>query len=459
MALLLLSLVSAWAFAQNGHKLSFQVKGLADTTVNLAHYYGDKQYITDTVLVDHHGKFVFEGDDTLPGGIYMVILPGKKYFELIVTEQKFSMTTDTTDFVNNMKVEGSYQNKVFYEYLRFIKSKEKDVRSLQEEQKALKEADKSTKKVDARLEDISKEVQDYKNNMIKNEPDAFICKVFLASKDVEVPDPPKGETDTLYKYHYYKKHYFDNIDLTDDRLLRTPVFHNKLETYITKLTIQIPDSINKEADYLVERVRGNKEMFKYVVHYITNTYERSKYMGMDAVFVHMALNYYTKDQAFWVQEEQLMRIRERAQVLSRLLIGKVAPNIVLKDMDGNFQILHQVDADYIVLFFWDPDCGHCKKATPKLKDLYDRVKNHGVKIFAVCTETEETKWVNFIKDHHLEEWINVADLDAQNPFRSIYDITATPKIFLLNRKKEIIAKQLDVEQLEDFLKKELKEEF
>ena len=64
---------------------------------------------------------------------------------------------------------------------------------------------------------------------------------------------------------------------------------------------------------------NNDQIFQYVVNYITSTYERSKIMGMDAVFVHMVEKYYMTNQCDWINEEQLKKIVERAE--------KIAPDI------------------------------------------------------------------------------------------------------------------------------------
>src|SRR5262245_13210603 len=81
----------------NGYELKVRVKGLQDTICYLGNHFGDKQYITDTVRVDHEGWAVFRGKDSLPGGIYLIIMPNKTYFEIIVNEQKFTIETDTID--------------------------------------------------------------------------------------------------------------------------------------------------------------------------------------------------------------------------------------------------------------------------------------------------------------------------------------------------------------------------
>jgi len=441
---------------KTAYTIKCKVAGLKDTTVYLANYYGDKQYIQDTVKVDSQGRFTFSGKESKPGGIYLVVLPGKKYFEFIFTEPNFSLETDTLDYVKNMKVKGSVENQLFFDYLKFIGDKQKETEPYRKTYERLK--DKNEKKdslalVKEKLSSIDKEVKDYKVKFMQDHPEAFLTKIFKTSQDPEIPEAPKladGKTDSTFAFKYYKKHYMDNVDFSDERLLRTPLLHNKIETYIKKLTVQIPDSINESADYLVEKARANKEVFKYVVHYITNTYETSAIMGMDAVFVHMAEKYYTKDQAFWIDSVQQYKISVRAKTLKPLLLGKKAPALNLEDQNGQPKSLYDVKAKYTILLFWDPDCGHCKKAMPKLQELYNRVKDKGVEVYAVCTEVEEEKWKKYIEENKLN-WINVADLKLRSHFRANYDITSTPQIYLLDDKKIIRAKKLEVEQLGEFL--------
>ena len=68
----------------------------------------------------------------------------------------------------------------------------------------------------------------------------------------------------------------------------------------------------------------------------------------------------------------------------------------------------------------------------------------------MCVEIEIDKWKNYIKENELD-WINVADPNLRNNFRHDFDISTTPQIFILDKEKKIIAKRLDVEQIEDFI--------
>lgn len=446
-------------YSQKGYKIQVKVDGLRDSLCYLANHFGDKQYLRDSANADASGNFTFDGDTALKGGIYMVVLPGKKYFELIVDkEQHFSVVTKGEDYVGNMKVTGSKDNQMFYDYMNFIRQKSKEIEPLRAEFEQVKNDKSKSDEVRAKMSVIDSTVLGYRTELMTNHPEFLLSKVLKASDEIKLPEAPvnpDGTKDSLFLYLYYKAHFFDNIDMQDDRLLYTPVFHPKMETFFTKMVLQMPDSVIKEADRVVAMLKPGTEMFKYVVWWLTNHYETSKIMGMDAVFVHMAEKYYTKELAFWADETQLYKIQERARVLKPILIGNKAKNLVLEDVNGVIRSMYDIKTKYTVLYFWDPDCGHCKKITPKLKELYDTVKAKGVQVYAVCTEVEIDKWKAYIKENNLQ-WINVADPQLRNNFRHDFDITSTPQIFLLDANKTIIAKRIEVETLEDILDKEFK---
>ncbi len=220
-----------------------------------------------------------------------------------------------------------------------------------------------------------------------------------------------------------------------------------------KLTPQTPDSINISTDYLISKAQANKEVFKYVVYWLTYTYESSNIMGMDAVFVHMVEKYYVTKQAYWVDSTQLYKITNRAYTLKPLLLGKNAPAIVMQDSTGKNISLYDVKSKYTILIFWDHGCGHCKKEVPKLAELYHKsLKSKGVQVYAIETEDKPDDWKKFIIENKLD-WINVHQPDQYQRAvtKKIYDIYSTPVIYLLDEKKIIKAKRIDAEQLENFI--------
>ncbi len=445
--------------AADSYEIKIKINGYKDTLCYLAYHYGDKQYMRDTVEIIK-GVATFKGEKALESGIYMFVLDAKKgeYFEFIVNEPKIELETTYKSFIDKMIVHKSKENEIFYNYIKFISLNGRERDRLRSDLKKLKKDNKKAKEIKERLKIIDKKVNNEIERIIKEEKGSFYAKVLLAMKEVKIPPPPTnpdGSKDSLFQYRYFKSHFYDYFDMQDDRLLRTPIFQQKLDKYVKNLTAQHPDSLTKTADYLLGISDGSKDIFRYILIHLLNKYAESKIMGMDKIYVHLVENYYNIGKADWVDSVQLYKIKDRAQRLSYTLIGKEAPPIILQDSSGKWHDLLNVNTPYTILYLWDADCGHCKKATPKLKKFYDENKHLGIEVYAVNTEVEEDKWKKYIKENELT-WINVADTKVQSNFRYWYDIQSTPKVYVLDHKKEIIAKGIGVEQIEDFITKYMK---
>ncbi|MCK5206730.1 MAG: TlpA family protein disulfide reductase, partial [Cyclobacteriaceae bacterium] len=149
------------------------------------------------------------------------------------------------------------------------------------------------------------------------------------------------------------------------------------------------------------------------------------------------------------------KISDRVSRIKPNLIGKQAPKMVLLDTLLKPASLYSLKSDFTLLYFYDPDCGHCKKKIPVLKDLYHaQLKEKGVKVVAVNIKKDVDKWKKFIRDKDLD-WINLADPNVRSNFRYEYNIETTPQMYILDVQKKIIAKKLDVEQVADFINKQI----
>lgn len=245
--------------------------------------------------------------------------------------------------------------------------------------------------------------------------------------------------------------------MADDRLLRTPVLERKVLTYIDKMVAPTPDSLTKEIDYILGMSKkGEGEVYRYLLSTILNKYAQSKIMGHDAVYVHIALEYYAKGEAPWVEKEQLEKIIDNALRLKPLLIGKKAPNLELTTLAGQKTSLYNLNSKFVAVYFWDPDCGNCSKTTTKLVEVYKEFKSKGLEIFGICNKTykELAKCGEKEKEKQMN-WLNTADPYGQGQAHYKYYIQANPTIYLLDKDKVIRYKRIDAEQLRDILNREL----
>jgi len=446
------------SFAQS-LSISGKVDGLPDGDVLLGYYYGDKQYVKDTVQ-SVNGSFIFQSDEALEAGMYFMLLSDKNFFQLIIdSSQVFSFHTSVKDLIGEMKITDSKENTLFYNYQQFTQQKGIEVQPLKAELKTLDKDSKKRIKLENKIKIINEEVATFKADFLAANPEQLFAKILLALEPISIPESPileSGVIDSTFQYIYFKKHFWDAIDLSDDRMVRTPVFHTKMEKFLVEYTSQISDSIVKYVDVLIAQLPKDSDLFKYVVNWTTHHYESSNIMGHDAVFVHMVFTYFITRQAPWVDEVQLTNIIDKAMRISPNLIGSIAPFITLPDDKGVVQDMHSIEAPFTILFFYDPDCGHCKKETPLVKETLEKYMDRGVKVYAVCTEFDDVMWKEFIVEFGVEDWINVIDIENSSNFRGKYNVMGTPRLFVLDAKKKIIAKQIDAAALDEILENEFK---
>ncbi|MFC2102432.1 thioredoxin-like domain-containing protein [Bacteroidota bacterium] len=444
------------ANGDDGYTIKFKINGLKDTICLVANYYGNGTYVTDTLPVDGKGVAIFKAPADQPRGLYILVISDKNYFDFVLNnDKKFTMETDRANPVGSMKIIGSLDNEEFYEYMRYNQEKFGEIQQLQKRLKNSEAIEDSVIAINKQIAEMNDALIDYKLTIAKNRPFSFLAMLINAMKEpviTEIPTLPNGRKDSTYAYRYFKEHYWDDMVLADNRLIRTPVFHNKLKKYFDQVVVQNPDSIFKEAVILIEKARPDPEMFKYIVWFMTYHYENSEIMGFDKVFIDIVDRYYVTGEAIWITGAVLENILKKASRIRPLLLGNQAPNMVMMDTTEQLVSLYNTKAFITILLFWDPDCGHCEKEIPHLKEFYEKYKEkYELEIFAVCSDTSMAK----MKEHIIKKkmnWVNVnGPRSLTGDYHDLYDIQTTPVIYVLDMDKRILAKRLQSDQVEKFV--------
>jgi thiol-disulfide isomerase/thioredoxin len=458
--IVLLSLVSSFSFSQlkNGYEIDITIHGLQDSSIYLAYHFGDKQYIKDTLKLDKAGHVIAHGQEILPQGIYMIVLPGRKYFEILISkDQKFSLDCSYNDYFNTLRFTGSEENTAFIEYQKKWMGMQRKASAITKRVQNNKQNNDSLKILTSIQKTQEENMKFYLKNLAGANDGNLLAILVKALLPVEVPDfqipamvRNPDSVRWVKNYIYNKNHFFDNVDLTDERLLRTPILQARLNAFFTNVVIQSPDSLNNEIDKIFMKCKSNAKVFQFVAVYLFNHFRESEIMGHDAVLVKLADDIYLSGKADWVSKDFKDDLRKQVDLIRPNLIGKKAENLVMDSYKGIFVSLYDIEKDFIILYFWEPDCGFCKEATPKLKAYYEKAKNDNIEIFAVCTTTDKPKWKKYIEDNNLT-WINGWDPERSSRFDYYYNIQTTPIVYILDKNKIIIAKKLSVTDIGPFL--------
>jgi hypothetical protein len=466
---LLFLLVSVFVHAQ-GYDIHLTLKPFTNSKVYLGYHYGKVKAVADSVVLDGNSAGVFKGKEKLPGGIYFIVSPKKEIlFELLIDQQQqFSISADTARMPGSIVFTGSSDNQSFLEYTAFMNSHGKELASLQGQLAQTKSRNDSAQIKD-KIKKLNEEVKSERDKMESREPNSLLAALLRALKDPVVPPAPllpNGRPDSTFAYRYYKAHYWDEISFTDDRLIRTPILEPKLDRYYKDLVSPESDSIDREIDHMLLYSRTNKDMFKFLLVYFTQKYINPEYMGQDAVFIHLFEKYINTGQADFFTEKYRKFVDDRAYSIMANLIGQPAANLEMTDTAGKARSLYEIPAKFILVCFWDPTCSHCKETIPKVDSIYQaKWKYEGLQVYAVMVDGGQDNWLNFIRSHNLNDWINVYQTTAQHDavvasgrpdYRQLYDVYQTPVLYLLDSEKRIVAKKLSYQQVDEVINLKLK---
>ena len=449
-------ILSTSAQEKPGYHISVKMNGVEpDKYVHLAHYYGYNQYLKVDSAKAENGVLHFKGKEPLKGGIYLIVLSPAKYYDIVVSgnEPEFTVEADTSDFIKSVKFTGTKENDILFNYRKFLADKSDEAMAIQKMMQIQKDQ-VATEINRGKMKTLQDEVTAYMKNAVTTNEATFAGKIIKANMEPELPkEAPilaNGKRDSTYLFNLYKKKFFENIDFTDERMLRTPFIQSKVEKYFKDLVYQVTDSINVDADKVLKMAKKNKEVYRYVLWMVTNKYENIDIVGLDGVFIHLAEDYYLRD-ADWLDSTQRAKFQERVSILKPIQTGKIMPALILSDTLGVEQSLHNVKAKYTIVYFYSPDCGHCKDHAPELVKYYDENKSKGIEVLNVAVDYDLDKIKKFVSTYKTGKMRNLWDSKGRYVFRNKFDIYSTPTSYILDSEKRILGKRIPIEEFNKFI--------
>jgi peroxiredoxin len=149
---------------------------------------------------------------------------------------------------------------------------------------------------------------------------------------------------------------------------------------------------------------------------------------------------------------QVQDMRERmesdAASKKRLAVGNEAPEIALPNPQGDTVKLSSLRGTYVLLDFWASWCKPCRVENPNLVKAYKRHSDEKFEIYQVSLDRKRQAWLDAIDKDNLD-WYHVSDLEFWNSSAAqTYNIRSIPANYLLNKKGEIIDKNLRGDDLQ-----------
>lgn len=451
------------------YNIVLEIKNCPSDYIYFGAHKGPDFEVIDSVLAIN-GVAVFKSDKILPHGVYFIVIPPQSRFDFIIADaQNIKISTNARNLLGELKCDGEKQYTNFINLQKEIAGINKIRTQLNMELEFYKSYMPDTVAVIKNKLDSLNLQQSGLYGKYKQQTDSsdFLYKLLAIIEPFNVPEEIEAlrYTDTKAHYNYYKDHYLDRVDFADESLLNTPefAFHKLLVDYCQYFfdtRINKPEEVYPDIDSLIKKTSSNKEYNKYVLNYLISRYESPADLRLEAYLVYVYRNYFLVDRPWWVGDQVFAIMKFRIEGIQYNVIGNIARDLNLPDSTGEYHSIYNMDSEYKVLLFWEPDCDICNETAQILSGQYHKLLTNNIDIYAVLTNSESEEWSKFIEENALD-WINVYDPDNTSNFATYYGTYKTPRIYILDQYNKIITKDIKPDSIYDYIqayKKNLNEE-
>ncbi|MBU0475578.1 MAG: TlpA family protein disulfide reductase [Bacteroidetes bacterium] len=440
-------LLSNLNMAQN---ISIVVENSSITKASVQQLEGEKVSIVDTVI-SPSGDFRFSLDGK-HNGFYRLQMDSKHWIDFINDGIDVEIRTDFNSMIDSLQIVKSESNKLYYNFMELSKAYKTKTELLNLILVHYPNNDDYYQTTKTKLLQTKEEYIHFVEVTSQKNPKSFTARYIKAAQLPIVPEltnNPKNPYEDNNQLKFLKSHALDKVDFNDFEMIYSNLFANKSIEYLTYYRNQqlpkqlLEQEFMKAVDTLLNKAKVNDLVYQQMTEYLIDGFTK---FGFDAIINYIVDNYVIKDD-LCLDSQIESTIQRRIDQSKYLKIGNVVPKIVLPDSNGNNIDLSKIESEKILILFYASWCPHCKTTVTELIKLYNNQKQKKVEILAVSLDENRTEWLKFIKSNKLD-WLNVSDLKGWNG-KAIeeYFIYATPTMFFVDSKRNIISKPLTIDEI------------
>jgi len=264
------------------------------------------------------------------------------------------------------------------------------------------------------------------------------------------PEAPAMMADPYQRIEYLALHYWDYFDFADTSYIPTPEISEQAWVDYIDLLFRLPlDKAQAEMKKMMSKSALNsKKLFQYFTGlaekylYEPNSPARNEELYISVLEVMI--------QSTALNDTEKIRPQALLDWALKNRMGTKAADIQFVGITGQTSTLYKLNTAFILLFFNDPECTSCKEHIEMMRSsaLIKRLlSEHKLCVLSMNSENDEEKW-KANQTIYPSEWIIGYTSLA---IKSIYDLKASPTLYLLDKNKTVLLKDATLLQIEYYL--------
>ena len=267
------------------------------------------------------------------------------------------------------------------------------------------------------------------------------------------PKIPLMMTSPAQRAFYYVNHYWDGYSLVDTAFIRS----NETEQLYADFIGALEYVNTKESSVALKQMMVHMEADSIAYAYFCLLGEKYLYLPNSPM---RNENYYISVLKQMLTSTRLtgldkIRLADRLEQALKNRRGMKAADFSYVTPRGKVGRMSRVKADYTLLFFYDPDCENCREYEQILSEMpafVEMQKKGLLRVLAVYLDEDGDAWL-LNSSKMPRDWIVAWNKQGDIRNKTLYEILATPTMYLLDKQKKVLLKDVSMEKLIHYLAK------
>lgn len=253
---------------------------------------------------------------------------------------------------------------------------------------------------------------------------------------------------------YLAEHYWDHFDFADTAYIHLPDITEQAIVNFMDLMNHVPQEVEDLAvQTLYKKTASHSRMLWHFWETMSNYWhDPNSPIKNEEKFITLCRSVEALPQV----EEVLRQRASYARTLAeKNRVGTKAADFVYTLASGKQGKLYDLKAEYMLLFFYNPDCHTCTDIKQAMKNslwLQNMVSSGQMKILTVYPDEDLDLWRESLGEMEVS-WINGYDKGQVLTMEQRYDLSSIPSFYLLDKDKKVLLKDADWSEVVQFFEK------
>lgn len=424
---------------------------LPNQSISLEGFNGLKTYLISTTTIDEKGNFKLIYTKADYGVGYLMAANEKPMFVMLSGED-IEIVGEVLSYPENLKTLKGKENQIFSQYAKEHPRREQTLSAWRYLNNiynldTLFSKDKKTKKfITEQCNKIKQDDQDFLSRLDPKTYVSWYLPVRRLISDVSI----------IAQYHPEEIpatiKAFRKLDYSDERLYHSGLMHDAIDSHfwllensgkpIDSVYIEMKISI----DSMMTKLCKDDKKLNEITNYLFDLLERHSLFQASEYLALKVLNEVSctidKNLAKQLESYRAMKKGNIAPDFS-FYSNTVFPNDIPRTITTK---LSDLKTPYTLILFGSSACPKCVDEIPQIAELYAKWKSQGVEVVFISLDESEKDFQQFVSSF---PFISSCDFKKWNSqIIESYYVFATPTMFLLNNKREILLRPNSIKQMD-----------